>query len=99
MAHRNHQSALLLNLAAASGFAAADTYRYEATVGTTIPDVQDNYTIGLFEKALANPNATRTVAFNPFAPVQDLIDTSSPLYQNWNLRKPPNSKYLPRFLC
>ncbi|KAI4600203.1 hypothetical protein KJ359_001307 [Pestalotiopsis sp. 9143b] len=61
-------------------------YRYEATVGTTIPDVQDNYTIGLFEKALANPNATRTVAFNPFAPVQDLVNTSSPLYQNWNLQ-------------
>ncbi|KAK6193917.1 hypothetical protein LQW54_011984 [Pestalotiopsis sp. IQ-011] len=61
-------------------------YRYEAIVGTTIPDVQDNYTIGLFEKALANPNATRTVAFNPFAPVQDLVNTSSPLYQNWHLQ-------------
>jgi hypothetical protein len=76
-------------LAAANRVVIADTYQYDSSTGTTIPDVNeaDNYTVSLFENGLANPNATRFVEFNPFASISGLINTSSPLYQNWNLRE------------
>ncbi|KAF7540905.1 hypothetical protein G7054_g1023 [Neopestalotiopsis clavispora] len=87
MSGQNHQSILLLMLAAANRVVIADTYQYYTSTGTTIPDVNeaDNYTVSLFENGLANPNATRSVEFNPFASISGLINTSSPLYQNWNL--------------
>ena len=87
MFNHHHQSTLLLVLATASGLVVGDTYQYDSSVGTTIPDVDDNYTISLFRNGLAHPNATRSVEFNPFAKISDLINTSSPLYQNWNLRE------------